>query len=154
MTPSLSDPARERLEAHLALALPAPAPTGTPPTLEEIDAWRRGRLPAARASEVRAYVARDPVYYQQWFELRQAAAEATAPAAPATRAPRPGLRERLAQGLRELWRTPVLIGGGLATALGLVLAVTLLLPGPAPPEWTRLLAEDQARWGSLAGWPT
>lgn len=147
----------ERLEAQLALRLPAPPPRGAPPSLAEIDAWRQGRLTAARAAEVMAYVARDPAYYQQWFELRRAAAEAVAPVARPTRGPGVvtwvGPLRDLARWLGARWPSAALVGGGLATALLVGLAVTTLRPPGQTPEWTRLLDEDQARWGPLAGGP-
>ncbi|CAK0772304.1 conserved hypothetical protein [Gammaproteobacteria bacterium] len=145
---------RERVEAHIALALPAPPPIGEPPTLEEIEAWRLHRLTEPRAAEVMSYVARDPMYYQQWFELRQAAAELAAEASQSKVAAWKSRLSSLTRRFSEPLTTPVLLRGGLATAFVLVVAVTLLLPRQETPEWARLLDEDQTRWGSLAGLPT
>jgi hypothetical protein len=102
---------------------------------------------------VRAYVARDPTYYQQWFELRQAAAESTGKAARPRSATWKDSLKGLIQRLREFWYAPVLLGGGLASALALIWLVVLLLPLREPSEWSRILDEDQTRWGDLAGAP-
>lgn len=142
-------PLDQRIEAHLALLLPTPTPQGAPPTLEEIDAWQRQLLPAARAAEVLAYVACDPVYYQQWYDLRQAAAEPKVPIV--WMDVLAVIRNAITQWLRELSNTPMILGGGLATACVLMLVV--LLPRPETPEWERILTEDQTTWENLAASP-
>lgn len=58
--------------ARLALALDTPPPAGDKPELEEITQWWMGRVSEPRATEIKAFVARDPDCYQMWYDLRQA----------------------------------------------------------------------------------
>jgi hypothetical protein len=147
-----SDPRPERLEVLLALTLPTPPPPGPTPTLAEIEAWQCGRLTDARSAEVLAHVARDPVCYQQWFELRrQAASPVVTTGAPPVASRWRRFMNSLLDRMQEDRRHPALLGGGLATALVLILTVGLLAPWSETSEWERMLEEDQARWGTLAG---
>jgi len=67
-----TDRRRAAALAQLGLALGRRPPSGEPPTLEEIDAWRRGALPKADAERVQAFIAHDPDCYRQWRELIRA----------------------------------------------------------------------------------
>lgn len=85
---------RLRDEAGLALWLATGSPEGSPPDLQEIDSFRRGRLPVGRHREVLSHLAHDPRAFALLRQLEQAQTELA------------GLddRRRPAASLRRSWR--------------------------------------------------
>ncbi len=63
---------KEHRQALAALYAFKNKPSGEKPSLQEVDAWRLGKLPEKRAAEVLSYIANDPDYYEQWRDLQEA----------------------------------------------------------------------------------
>jgi len=135
----------DRLAATLTLIADREAPIGARPDLKEIQDWHLGVLDDARAAEVKTHVARDPACYQMWSELL--AAEATAEHAQSDK-----VNWLIALFAKiKTWLTtptPIWVGGGLATAMVVVLAVIIT---PGNPDWSP--TDNPVNFDREANWP-
>ena len=139
--------AQERITVMLGLLADSEAPVGPRPDLKEIQDWHLGKLDEARADEVKSHVARDPACFQLWSELL--AAEAT------DEHEQPVEMNWLAQTSKKIktWMTtpsPSWVGGGLATAMVIVLAVIIV---PEQRSWSPtdepISVDMEAQWPYL-----
>lgn len=121
--------------AYAGVSLFGNHPAGPPPQWHELTAWRSGKLPEERATQILSHVANDPEFFQQWLDLVEAenwAAEEAAStqsdkavhAAPA-KASRSFSADKLRQWLGSLFDQPLPVYGG---AFAAVLLAVLIVP--------------------------
>lgn len=148
---------RNRQMALAAIALDNTTADGQKPSFEELWDWAAGKTSGERAAQIQSHVARDGQIYTQWREIRLALQEESAsdevrssasvvthrgnPVMPDASAAGPDRKSTGSSLMQTIlsWLTPVQLGGGLATAAVLGIAVSIgFNQTKTPPEdfWT------------------
>jgi hypothetical protein len=144
---------RDHQMALAAIALDNATADGQKPSFEELWDWAAGKISGERATQIQSHVARDGQIYTQWREIRLALQEdsvsddvrsstsavsqrsdSVVTGASATASDRKGAGSSFMETILG-WLTPVQLGGGLATAAVLGIAVSIgLNQTKSPPE--------------------
>lgn len=132
-----------QLLAMLGLLADHEQPYGSKPDMKEILHWHLGKLNPERAAEVKSHVARDPVCYQLWAEIR--AAEQTNQERSDSPVQESGWLTRSRKAWRQI-RYSWLIAGAITATVAISMLNILYFDKPWSPMDEKLLASAEMHW--------